>query len=94
MKNRNKIMERIPFMMDLPTESMPGQPLVELVGEGRVLIENHCGVTEYSCSEIRARVKYGQLCVSGSGLQLACMTKHQLVITGQIDSISLLRGRK
>ena len=93
MKNRSKVIERIPFIMDLPGEPIPGQPLVELAGEHRVLIENHWGVTEYSCSEIRAKVKYGQLSVHGEGLRLACMTKHQLVITGRIDGITLHRGR-
>lgn len=94
MKRRNKVIERIPFLINLPGEPLPGQPLVELAGEHRVLIENHRGVTEYGGSEIRAKVSYGQLCICGSELKLACMTKDQLVITGNINSITLIRGRK
>lgn len=94
MKQRKSIMERVAFAVDLPSEPIPGMPLVELAGERRVLIENHLGVTEYGCREIRVKVKFGQLCVCGVGLELARMTRQQLVITGQIDSVSLLRGRR
>lgn len=94
MNKRKMFIERIPFLMDLPTEPLPGLPLVELVGEHRVLVENHCGVIGYGCNEIRVKVSYGQLCICGSDLRLACMTKHQLVITGQIDTVNLIRGSK
>ena len=40
-------MERMVERADLPGEALPGQPLVELLGERRVLIEHHGGVTEY-----------------------------------------------
>lgn len=94
MKQRGRILDRIALSADLPTEAVPGLPLVEIAGECRVLIENHHGVTVYGCNQINIKVNYGHLCVCGSGLELARMTKHQLVITGQIDSVSILRGRK
>jgi sporulation protein YqfC len=93
-KQRGKILERVVLGADLPGESLPGQPLVEIVGECRVLIENHHGVTVYGCNEICVKVRYGQLCICGAGLELSRMTKQQLVITGRIDGVSLQRGRR
>ena len=92
MKYRDNVFNRLVLNADLPGEVLPGLPLVEIVGEGRVLVENHGGVTSYGCNEIRLKVRFGHLCVCGSGLKLARMTKSQLVITGKIDNISLLRG--
>lgn len=94
MKQRKNILERAALAVDLPGEPLPKLPLVELAGECRVLIENHHGVTEYGSDEIRVKVTYGQLCICGTGLELAKMTKEQLVITGRIDGVTLLRGRK
>ena len=93
LKQRKNFLERAALAADLPGEPLPKVPLVELAGERRVLIENHGGVTEYGGEEIRVKVAYGQVCVCGMGLELARMTREQLVITGRIDGITLLRGR-
>lgn len=84
-------MERFADGADLPGEALPGQPLVELAGERRVLIENHQGVTEYDTNKICVRMRYGYAAVHGCGLELIRMTKNQLVICGRIDGVSLLR---
>ncbi len=81
--------ERIVHGFDLDMEGVPGVPLIELYGDRRVLIENHCGVMEYSCETIRVKVKNGQICVSGQGLELALMSRERLIISGRIDSVSL-----
>ena len=77
--------------LDLPGESLPGQVVVEITGENRVLIEHHCGVREYSRERIGVKVKYSMLQVCGSCLELRCMTREQLVISGKIDCIVLKR---
>ncbi len=91
MKRRGWI-ERLAEQADLQGEAIPGQPLLELYGDRRVLIEHHKGVTEYGRERILIRVKFGSLCVCGQCLELASMTAEQLVITGTIDSVSLIRG--
>lgn len=94
MTQRRNLLERAVLAADLPTEPLPGLPLVEIAGTGRVLIENHCGVTGYGCREIRVKVSYGQICICGSKLELTRMTKHQLIITGNIDTVSLQKRGK
>ncbi len=83
----NRIMDRL----DLPGEALPGQPVVELVGTDRVLIEHHGGVTEYGCCRIRVKVAYGAVCVSGHRLELKRMTRDQLIISGRIEGVALER---
>lgn len=78
---------------ELPGELLPGQSLLELAGQTRALIEGHDGITEYHTERIRVRVKYGEVCICGSGLELTRMTKEQLVITGRIQTVTL-EGRK
>ena len=87
MKERRDLWDRL----DLPGESFPGQVLVEIAGDSRVLIEHHRGVREYSRQKIGVKVKYGVVEVCGNCLELRCMTREQLVISGKIDSVSLIR---
>ncbi len=91
MRQGRNWMERIADGMDLPGQPLPGQPIVELAGEGRVLIENHRGVTQYSSDSICIRVCYGYVNVSGEGLVLSRMTREQLIISGRIDGIRIVR---
>lgn len=86
-----RIMERLADRVELETEPMPAQPIVELAGDQRVLVENHRGVSAYSSERILINVSYGTVCVCGCELRLIRMTKEQLVIRGKIDAISLQR---
>lgn len=86
-----RFLERLAEGADLPGEPLPGQTIVELAGDRRVLIENHGGVTQYSAERIGVRVNYGTVCVIGCGLELKQMTKERLVIAGRIDSVNLIR---
>lgn len=92
MKQQGRLLERLILGAQLPSEALPGQSLVEIVGQCRVLIENHQGVTVYGCKEIHIKVRFGEIIICGENLELANMTKHQLVIVGRIDSATLQRG--
>ncbi len=77
----------------LDPEAVPGQPIVEIAGDRRVLIENHLGVAAYGNETILIKVKFGAVCVCGCNLEMVHMTKEQLVIYGQIHSVGLQRRR-
>ncbi len=80
--------------LGLPDEGLPGVPLVEIAGENRVLMEHHCGVTEYSPCRIGVRVKFGRVIIIGEGLSLSRMTRGQLIVSGKICCVQLeRRGR-
>lgn len=88
------IMERVARAAELNEESFPGLPLVEIAGDQRVLIEHHCGVTQYGRTRISVRVKFGIVVVLGSGLELTRMTNKMLIISGKIGCVQLERCDK
>lgn len=87
------LLEKVAKAVELSGEPIPGKPLVEIVGQRAVLIENHCGVISYSLERVTVKTKGGCICVIGSGLVLNRMTKEQLRICGTIRTIELC-GRK
>lgn len=94
MERDRLLLEHITNAADLQDAPIPGLPLIELAGDVRVLMENHCGVTEYGNERICVKVKFGQVCICGRELRLAKMTKNQLVVCGRIQSVELYRGCK
>lgn len=94
MKQMQNIVTQLQRSASITGTTLPGVPLLELSGDQRILIENHCGITCYSHREIRIKVKFGQICVSGCNLELMHMSATQLVITGNIAAINIIRGNE
>lgn len=84
-------MEHLVDRADLSDEPLPGQPLIEISGTHRALVECHAGVSEYSARKICVKVRYGLICISGCNLELTCMTRERLVITGCIECVQIQR---
>lgn len=92
MPRSHKQMHRFSRSSWLPQDALPGVPVVEIAGMGRVLIEGHKGVTEYGEHRIQVSMHYGSLKVIGCDLSLAHMSKERLVITGTVAQVCLCRG--
>lgn len=86
--------QRLVDEADLAAGALPGQPIVELSGDRRVLMEHHLGVKEYGHTRITVNMGYGQVSITGNNLKILRMTRQQLVICGRIDGIALLRKGK
>lgn len=93
MAREQAFLERLAQHMDLPGEAVPGQSIVEILGDSRVLIEKHRGMFLYSCEKIGVKVSFGSIMICGRNLELCTMSRDQLIITGCIDGISLCRRR-
>ncbi len=94
MKRAGQWLKNMSERADLPGETLPSVPVVELAGDSRVLIEQHSGLTSYGTEKVLVQVRYGEICVSGHRLRLTRMTKEQLVISGTIDAITVCRRGK
>ena len=88
-KKHRKFWETVSEQTDLPGETPAGVPIAELAGNSRVLIEGHKGILQYSREEIQVHMGYGSLGVTGENLELAEMSREQLVITGKIRGIQI-----
>ena len=94
MAREHRLLEKLADEMDLSGEPIPGQSILELAGDGRILIENHMGITQYCREKICVKVHFGSIALCGCDLELARMTREQLVITGRIDTVSIHRRKE
>lgn len=93
MGKRGKIVEYLLEQAAVHPEPVPGQPIVEIADDRRVLIENHQGVAAYGKEMILVNVKFGSVRICGCELEILHMTKEQIVVFGRIHSIGLIRRK-
>lgn len=92
MHQNNKVLHRFRKLFDLSAQQISGTPLVEIAGNRRVLIENHKGVAEYEKERIVVLSKNGRIIISGCSLEIQQMSRHQLVVFGNIDGVFVEGG--
>ena len=76
---------------ELIEEVLPGQSVVEVIGEGRVLVEGHRGVSEYNECSIDVKVCFGVVKILGCNLKLSVLDDNKLVISGAVQCVQLVR---
>lgn len=91
MRHKKGFLERFPVLTDLPGEPIPGQPIIELLGEHRVLIEKHKGVRQYCGQCVSVGMCFGEVRVHGASLELMHISTDQLIISGRIEQICVCR---
>ena len=71
-------------LLYLPAESVAGVPKLTVTGRRRALVENHCGLLEYSHECIVVDGGRVRVCIRGTNLQLVAMDSTALLISGTI----------
>ncbi len=74
-------------LFDIPEELSTEIPKVTILGFNRMLIENYKSVLEYQDFFIRIKMKTGLININGFELLMNEMTKDDLIITGNIESV-------
>ncbi|MBO8141424.1 MAG: sporulation protein YqfC [Firmicutes bacterium] len=88
---RESLAERLASALDLPQDVVGDLPKTTLIGDSRVLVENHRGLIRYSPREIRIRTARGELVVTGTRLHIGSILRQELVVGGRILHIELRR---
>ncbi len=88
MKQRTiEIMEGISETIKLPSDILAGAPLLSMVGQRQLFIENYKGIIEYTEECIRVQTKIGRIHVEGKRLNIEYYTVDDMKITGYITTI-------
>jgi len=89
-KKRTNFLDRIADKFDIPSDALLDHPRVTVIGGGRVLVENHKGLTDYGTEEITVAGRGLMLKINGSELELRAMNMDALLITGNIFKLEFV----
>ena len=59
------------------------------IGNRSLLVENHCGILEFTAEKIVLSTRCGSVVVVGAGLSLSQVRRDALVIDGSIQDVKL-----
>ena len=68
----------------------PNRPRVEILGDSRVIVENHCGIQEYDDSILRVRCRGCEVRILGANLELTALSMDELAVIGVISSVEYI----
>nr|WP_297172891.1 YabP/YqfC family sporulation protein [uncultured Agathobaculum sp.] len=63
------------------------RPRVEIIGNNRVVVENHRGIQEYDDGVLRVRCSGCEVRITGDALTLTALSLDELAVTGTIVSV-------
>ena len=76
---------RLGQMCDLSRDVVAGLPVISMLGDCEVFIENYRGILEYSSEYL----KVSTIRVSGSNLVIYHMNQDEILLRGRIGKVSL-----
>ena len=80
-------MSKFDKIFDIPEDLSLEIPKVKILGFNKMLIENYKSVLEYQDFFIRIKMSTGLININGFELFMNEMTKDDLIITGNIESV-------
>nr|WP_302650813.1 YabP/YqfC family sporulation protein [uncultured Agathobaculum sp.] len=80
------------FGAALLEELCSDRPRVEIIGNSRVVVENHRGIQEYDDGVLRVKCSGCEVRITGDGLALTALSLDELAVTGTIVSVEYTTG--
>ena len=80
-------------IFDVPEEITSDIHKITFLGFDKMLIENYKCILEYQDFFIRIKMSIGMIDVNGFNLKMEEMTKDDLIITGNIESVEFEKSK-
>ena len=90
--DKKSLKTRITDAAGMPKDVLFGVPIVTIIGQNEVCIENYRGILEYTDKLIRIQTKLGRIHVLGRNLQIEYYTNDEMKIVGHINLIEYHEG--
>ncbi len=87
----HSLKNRISELSELPKDVVLGIPMLTMIGQMEMIIENYRGIIEYTDILVRIHTKDGQIKVVGNSLKVDYYTNDEMKITGCIVSVEYVK---
>lgn len=84
------IKEKMTLLSELPKDVVMGMPMLTMMGQTELCIENYRGIIEYTECLVRIHTKCGQIRITGERLCVDSYTNDEMKVTGCIRTIEYL----
>ena len=85
-----KIKRKLSAAFELPREIVLNLPVISMLGNEEIGIENYKGIVEYTSSQVRILTSSGVLKIIGQSLILKQVTAETVIIIGKIGFVGYI----
>lgn len=86
-KTSDTLLERMAKRSELPRDVVLGMPILTIIGQTELCIENYRGITEYTPEMVRIQTKSGMIRITGKQLNVDYYTNNEMKVSGLIFMI-------
>ncbi|HLO04282.1 MAG TPA: sporulation protein YqfC [Symbiobacteriaceae bacterium] len=87
-----RLAAKVASMLELPGEILTNSCRVTLLGQERLVIENHRGLLVYTGRQILLQTPEGRLLITGENLNIGTIAPDQVSVDGPIRGLEYLDG--
>jgi sporulation protein YqfC len=87
---RKKLNEWTSQVIDLPPDVTLDLPRLTLIGNRRIVIENHRGLVHFSDAQLKLAINNGVLELLGNELIIRTISADEISIEGRIDELKYI----
>ncbi|NLJ84741.1 MAG: sporulation protein YqfC [Halanaerobiaceae bacterium] len=84
----DKLKRQFIRVFELPPDIIMDLPLLMLVADNKLYLENHKGISYFQSEEIKIKIKYGFIIITGRNLSISEINRESLAVSGKILSIT------
>lgn len=89
-KKESYVKQKMNKITEFPKDVTLGVPILTMMGQMELCLENFRGLIEYTEYHIRIQTKYGQIKVTGNHLNVEYYKNDEMKINGNIVSIEYM----
>jgi sporulation protein YqfC len=91
MSKKSSIKKHISETFDLPQQIILDTPVVKIISNNELTIENHKGILEYSPNLLRMNSELGTIKIIGDNISIKEIDQWDIVICGEIRSLEYIK---
>lgn len=91
MHSKNNIVSHISRTFSLPEDTILDAPVIKIISNKELTIENHRGILEYTPSLIRLDSKIAVIKILGRQIRIKVIDQYEIVIIGEIYSLEYIQ---
>lgn len=88
-KKVDKLRQKVAQTLELPKETVMDVPKIIIIGNIQLNVENHRGIIEYGCSNIRINTSIGVLKILGTNMIIKSIVPDEIIVEGDIENIDI-----
>ena len=86
-----KVKDYVAAMSEVPKEAVFYVPLITIVGNNDIMIENHHGIAEYTAEHIKIKTSSGNICIYGKMLTIKKISSDNIEIKGEVNKLEVMK---